>query len=162
MGNDYIKLKRDEELINKRKKKEEDEEQLRITKLQNLNKDPILDIIYSCTPKGLLRKDYKHFFATYRMKKKVSTSKDLIYKIMVIQNIHSGRLFNAKIIKKSEIQLFKVENFRIFYLNELKALENFKHPNVECIYDVYCNTNVEDTKLVIITNYTTKRSLFYS
>ena len=162
MGNDQVKQRRDEELEIKRKKRDEEEEQLRKIRLLNLNKDPILDIIYSISPKELLHKDYKHFFATYRIKKKVSTAKDILYKILVIQNIHSGRLFNAKVIKKSEILEMGKENFKTLFSNEIRTLSKFKHPNVECITQIYCNTNVDDIKLVIITNYTPKFSLLDS
>lgn len=127
-------------------------------KMKYRAKDPIIEFIEQVVPGGYL-KEIAHFREIYKVKKNFKCQRDLFYRIQVLENTRSGRLFNVKTIKKSEMILIGLENFKSIFFNEMKSLDIFKHPNVESLIDVYIDTSKDDMKLYIVTNYTPRQSL---
>jgi calcium-dependent protein kinase len=123
------------------------------------SRDPILELLEQYVPKNLLR-PIAHFKATYTTKKNFLCQKDVFYKIQLIENIRSRRLFLLKTIKKVDIEAIGFEIFKTAFINELKAFETFKHPNAENIVSVYYEQFQDDVKISLITPYTTKISLY--
>jgi serine/threonine protein kinase len=121
-------------------------------------KDPVVEMLEQLVPAGYL-KDIRHFRDVYRIKKNLKCQKDVFYRIKVLENTRSGRLFNVKIIKKSDIMKIGMDNYKTIFYSEMKIMDTFKHPNVESLIDVYYDIIKEDVKIYIVTNYTSKNSL---
>lgn len=130
-----------------------------LEKIKNRTVDPIIEIIEKDVP-GKYIKDMAHFRDTYRIKKNFKCHKDLIYRVKVLENIRSGRLFNVKIIRKSDIMMIGLDNFRTLFYNEIRVFETFKHPGVETLINVYYDQTNEDIKIFIVTSYAQKNSLY--
>jgi calcium-dependent protein kinase len=122
-------------------------------------RDPVLELLEQYVPKNLVR-PIAHFKATYTTKKNFLCQKDVFYKIQLIENIRSRRLFLLKTIKKADIEAIGFEVFKNSFVNELKSLETFKHPNTESIVSVYWEQFQDDVRISLITPYTTKISLY--
>jgi serine/threonine protein kinase len=122
------------------------------------SRDPIFEMLEQYVPKNIAR-PISHFKSTYTTKKNFLCQKDVLYKIQLIENIRSRRLFLLKQIKKADIEAIGFELFKILFTNELKAFETFKHPNTENVVSVYYEMLQDDVRISIITPYTTKVSL---
>jgi serine/threonine protein kinase len=68
-------------------------------------------------------------------------------------------LFLIKQIKKSEIEQIGFEFFKTSFINEIKALDTMKHPNIESLVSVYHEQLQEDIRISVVVNYCSKKSL---
>lgn len=124
-----------------------------------LAKDPIMEILESLTPKSL-RKPFNHFVGDYKIKKNLKCQRDPFFQIKVVENLRSGRYFNLKILKKSEILKLGIDIFKSIYQSEISVLEQIKNPNVENIINIYFDeTRNSEISLFIVTSYTPKMTL---
>jgi serine/threonine protein kinase len=122
-------------------------------------RDPLVELIDQYVPKNFIR-PIAHFKNTYNTKKNFLCQKDVFYKIHLIENIRSRRLFLLKQIKRADIENIGFEVFRNAFVSEIKSLEAFKHPNSESIVAVYFEQFQDDMRLSLITPYSTKISLY--
>jgi serine/threonine protein kinase len=123
-----------------------------------LKKDHMIEFIEKTINARYFR-DMAHFKRIFRIKKNFKCQQDLFYDIKVIQNIRSGRLFNLKIITKDNIKFYDQEKFKKIFSSEMRVLQNLKIRNVETLMNVYLDKSMNDFKLYIVTNYTSRYTL---
>jgi serine/threonine protein kinase len=123
-----------------------------------LKKDQMIEFIEKTINPRYFR-DMAHFKRMFRIKKNFKCQKDLLYDIKVIQNIRSGRLFNLKIITKEGIKFIDQEKFRKMFSAEMRVLQTVIYRNVESLVNVYIDRSLNEFKLYIVTNYTTRFTL---
>lgn len=131
---------------------------LQFLKLKYTRKDTFAEFLQNVVP-GVYLKEVAHFKSIYRIKKNIKCQRDIMYTIKVIENIFSGRLFNVKVIRRSEIYQLGMERFKAMFSNEMKALSHFKHPHMVNLINVYYEKKPDDFKLYVVTDYTSKNSL---
>lgn len=107
-----------------------------------------------------------HLRETYKIKKNYAVRYDLIYKIYVVENIHSKVLHNLKIFKipltkltNNEFDLIDQDSESYMLINDIEAMQKFRSTNVDILYDFYVDVKKDSIILMFISTYTTPYTL---
>ena len=121
--------------------------------------DPLYTYIRNAIPKVILSVETSKFTTKYRIKKNIKCEDNIIYQVNIVEQKSSGAFFLAKTITKERIKKIGDEQFKILFLNEIRALSQIKHPNIEQLTEVYLLSYKNNFKLILITNKVESKSL---
>ena len=131
--------------------------QIRDPKLEALEQY-FLNII---KPKYL--KNFSYFGKNYKQKKNFPLTKDLLFTIHTVENIHTKQLFNLKSFrfnlreKKEKLNTYDTE--KEFITNQILVLQELNSPNAEHLIDICVGKKNYFLYIMIITSWTTNVSL---
>ena len=121
--------------------------------------DPLCTYIRNAIPKAILSIETAKFTNKYRIKKNIKCEDNILYQVNIVEQKSTGAFFLAKMITKERIKKIGDEQFKILFLNEIRALSQTKHPNIEQLKEVYLLSYKNNFKLILITNKVEAKSL---
>ena len=121
--------------------------------------DPLCTYIRNAIPKAILSIETAKFTNKYRIKKNIKCEDNILYQVNIVEQKSTGAFFLAKMITKERIKKIGDEQLKILFLNEIRALSQIKHPNIEQLKEVYLLSYKNNFKLILITNKVEAKSL---